>query len=189
MRFGARGPNSAVATACTTGAHAIGDAFRLIQNGYADAMICGGAEAAVTPLAIAGFAAMRALSTATTSRNVPAGRGIAIETASSSGKARGFWCSKRGNSRGSAERRCLPKSWVRDDRRCAPCDGAPAGWRGCRPGHGSRSRRCRPDAIGHPASQRARNIHSARRSRRSRGDRESVRRARSHMWRSPRRNP
>ena len=63
VRFGARGPNSAVATACTTGAHAIGDAFRLIQNGYADAMICGGAEAAVTPLAIAGFAAMRALST------------------------------------------------------------------------------------------------------------------------------
>jgi 3-oxoacyl-[acyl-carrier-protein] synthase II len=52
-----------VATACTTGAHAIGDAFRLIQNGYADAMICGGTEAAVTPMGIAGFAAMRALST------------------------------------------------------------------------------------------------------------------------------
>jgi 3-oxoacyl-[acyl-carrier-protein] synthase II len=62
VRFGAKGPNSAVATACTTGAHAIGDAFRLIQNGYADAMICGGTEAAVTPLGIAGFAAMRALS-------------------------------------------------------------------------------------------------------------------------------
>src|SRR5216683_6953390 len=63
VRFGAKGPNSAVATACTTGAHAIGDAFRLIQNGYADAMICGGTEAAVTPMGIAGFAAMRALST------------------------------------------------------------------------------------------------------------------------------
>jgi len=62
VRFGAKGPNSAVATACTTGAHAIGDAFRLIQNGYADAMICGGTEASVTPLGIAGFAAMRALS-------------------------------------------------------------------------------------------------------------------------------
>jgi 3-oxoacyl-[acyl-carrier-protein] synthase II len=62
VRLGAKGPNSAVATACTTGAHAIGDAFRLIQNGYADAMICGGTEAAVTPLGIAGFAAMRALS-------------------------------------------------------------------------------------------------------------------------------
>ena len=46
VRLGAKGPNSAVATACTTGAHAIGDAFRLIQGGYADAMICGGAEAA-----------------------------------------------------------------------------------------------------------------------------------------------
>jgi 3-oxoacyl-[acyl-carrier-protein] synthase II len=63
VRYGATGPNSAVATACTTGAHAVGDAFRLIQNGYADAMICGGTEAAVTPLGIAGFAAMRALST------------------------------------------------------------------------------------------------------------------------------
>ena len=62
VRLGAKGPNSAVATACTTGAHAIGDGFRLIQNGYADAMICGGTEAAVTPLGIAGFAAMRALS-------------------------------------------------------------------------------------------------------------------------------
>ena len=63
VRFGAKGPNSAVATACTTGAHAIGDAFRLIQNGYAEAVICGGAEAAVTPLGVAGFAALRALST------------------------------------------------------------------------------------------------------------------------------
>ncbi len=62
VRFGAKGPNSAVATACTSGAHAIGDALRLIQHGYADAMICGGTEASITPLGIAGFAAMRALS-------------------------------------------------------------------------------------------------------------------------------
>jgi 3-oxoacyl-[acyl-carrier-protein] synthase II len=63
VRWGAKGPNSAVATACTTGAHAIGDAFRIVQHGYADAMICGGTEAAITPLGVAGFASMRALST------------------------------------------------------------------------------------------------------------------------------
>ena len=62
VRLGAKGPNTAVATACTTGAHAIGDAFRMIQNDYADAMICGGTEASVTPLGVAGFSAMRALS-------------------------------------------------------------------------------------------------------------------------------
>ncbi len=63
IRTGAQGPNSAVATACTTGLHAVGDAFRLIQNGYADAMISGGTEAVVTPLAVAGFSSMKALST------------------------------------------------------------------------------------------------------------------------------
>ena len=63
IRYGARGPNSCPATACTTGLHAVGDAFRQIQYGAADAMIAGGAEAVITPLAFAGFAAMRALST------------------------------------------------------------------------------------------------------------------------------
>jgi 3-oxoacyl-[acyl-carrier-protein] synthase II len=62
IRTGAKGPNSATATACTTGAHAIGDSFRIIQRDDADVMICGGAEAAVTPMSIGGFAAMRALS-------------------------------------------------------------------------------------------------------------------------------
>jgi len=63
IRFGARGPNSAPCTACSSGAHAIGDAFRVISRGDADAMICGGSEAAVTPMGVGGFAAMRALST------------------------------------------------------------------------------------------------------------------------------
>ncbi len=63
IRFGARGPTSSVVTACATGNNCIGDAFRLIQRGDADAMIAGGAEAAVTPLCVAGFAASRALST------------------------------------------------------------------------------------------------------------------------------
>jgi 3-oxoacyl-[acyl-carrier-protein] synthase II len=63
IRTGARGPNSAPATACTTGLHAVGDAFRLIQHGYADAMITGGAEAVISPLAVAGFSVMKALST------------------------------------------------------------------------------------------------------------------------------
>ncbi len=63
IRYGAAGPNLTVATACTTGAHAIGESFRILERGDADVMICGGSEAAVTPLSVGGFAAMRALST------------------------------------------------------------------------------------------------------------------------------
>ena len=63
IRHNAKGPNSATATACSAGAHAIGDSFKIIQRGDADAMICGGAEAAITPMGVGGFAAMRALST------------------------------------------------------------------------------------------------------------------------------
>jgi 3-oxoacyl-[acyl-carrier-protein] synthase II len=63
IRHNAKGPNSATATACSAGAHAIGDSFKIIQRGDADAMICGGAESAITPMSVAGFAALRALST------------------------------------------------------------------------------------------------------------------------------
>ena len=63
IRWGAKGPNSATCTACSSSTHALGDSFRLIQRGDADVMICGGAEGAITPMGVGGFAAMRALST------------------------------------------------------------------------------------------------------------------------------
>lgn len=63
IRYGARGPNSATATACSASAHAVGDSFRIIERGDAEVMICGGTEAAITPMGIGGFAAMKALST------------------------------------------------------------------------------------------------------------------------------
>ena len=63
IRFGAKGPNSATCTACSASAHAVGDAFEIIRRGAADAMIAGGSEAAITPMGVGGFAAMRALST------------------------------------------------------------------------------------------------------------------------------
>jgi 3-oxoacyl-[acyl-carrier-protein] synthase II len=63
IRFGAKGPNSATCTACSASAHAIGDAFEIIKRGAADVMIAGGSEAAITPMGIGGFGALRALST------------------------------------------------------------------------------------------------------------------------------
>jgi 3-oxoacyl-[acyl-carrier-protein] synthase II len=88
IRFGAKGINYTTTSACSSGAHAVGEAMRLIRHGYQDAMICGGSEAAVTALGIGGFVAMRALSTrndsrrGTTSRPARAVPSIAIATAS-----------------------------------------------------------------------------------------------------------
>lgn len=70
IHTGAKGPNSCTVTACAAGSNAVGEAFRLIQHGYAQAMICGGTEAAITPLCVAGFASAKALST----RNQEPGR-------------------------------------------------------------------------------------------------------------------
>src|ERR1019366_10401964 len=63
IRYNAKGPNEATGTACTSSAHAIGDAYKIIQREDADVMICGGSEAAITSMGVGGFAAMRALST------------------------------------------------------------------------------------------------------------------------------
>jgi len=63
IRWGAKGPNSATCTACSSSAHAVGDSYKIISRCDADVMICGGAEAAITPMGVGGFAAMRALST------------------------------------------------------------------------------------------------------------------------------
>src|SRR5207244_12278338 len=63
IRFGAKGPNSATCTACSASAHAIGDAYEIIKRADADVMIAGGSEAAITPMRIGGFGALRALST------------------------------------------------------------------------------------------------------------------------------
>jgi len=91
IRSGAKGPNSATATACTTSAHSIGDSYRMIQRGDADAMICGGTEGAVTPMSIGGFAAMRALSTRNDEPERASRPGTATGTASWWAKAPASW--------------------------------------------------------------------------------------------------
>jgi 3-oxoacyl-[acyl-carrier-protein] synthase II len=104
IRTGAKGPNSATATACTTSAHSIGDSFRIIRYGDADVMICGGTEAAVTPMGIGGFAAMRALGTTTAMDSWWA-------------RAPASWCSKSMSTRAGAARRFWRRSWATACRR------------------------------------------------------------------------
>ena len=107
IRSGAKGPNSATATACTTSAHSIGDSFRLIQHNDADAMICGGTEACITPMGIGGFAAMRALSTRNDEPQRRRARGTRTAMGSWWAKAPESWCWKSWNSRAPAGRNIL----------------------------------------------------------------------------------
>ena len=87
IHFGAKGPNSSIATACAAGTHAVGDAYKIIQRGSADAMITGGMESVITPTCIAGFNAMKALST----RNADPQRGAANFEAGGSGRLWHEW--------------------------------------------------------------------------------------------------
>lgn len=88
MRFGAKGPNFATQSACATSSHAIGEACRHVSYGDADVMIAGGSEAAVSPMAMGGFANMQALSGATIHRLRPAVRSTPRVTGSCSAKGR-----------------------------------------------------------------------------------------------------
>ena len=110
IRYGAKGPNEATATACTTSAHAIGDAFSIIQRGDADVMIAGGTEAAITPMGVGGFAAMRALSTRNDDPEKACRPSTRTATALSSAKAPASSSSKSSSTPGRAAQRSSPKS-------------------------------------------------------------------------------
>jgi len=112
IRSGAKGPNSATATACTTSAHSIGDSFRMIQRGDADAMICGGTEACITPMGIGGFAAIAHFRRAMRSPNGRPGPGTLIATALWSVKAQPSWCWRNSKWRARETRAFCPKWWV-----------------------------------------------------------------------------
>jgi len=94
MRFGFKGPNIAIVTACTTGLHCIGEAGRMIEYGDADVMVAGGSEATVSPLGIGGFAAMRALSTRNDDPATASAPGTRTVMALYWVKALVFWCWK-----------------------------------------------------------------------------------------------
>ena len=87
IRYGYTGPNIAVVTACTTGNHNIGLAARMIQHGDADVMVAGGAELGTSPVTVAGFATMKALSTRNADPEAPAGLGTGTGTVSCSARA------------------------------------------------------------------------------------------------------
>ena len=110
IRLGAKGPNLATCTACAASAHAVGEAWEIVRRGAADAMIAGGSEAAITPMGVGGFTAMRALSTRNDDPNGRAGPSTGSGTGSWSARARASWCSRSTRRRGGAARAFTPKS-------------------------------------------------------------------------------
>ena len=117
MRFGAKGPNEATATACTTSAHSVGDSFRIIQHDDADVMIAGGSEAAITPMGVGGFAAMRALSTRNDDPEKASRPWDKDRDGFVMGEGAAFWCSKNSNT---------PKSVAQRSSRKLPAMACPA---------------------------------------------------------------
>lgn len=114
IRFGAKGPNTSAVTACATGNHNIGDAWRIIQRGDADAVIAGGVEATITPLAVAGFNAMKALSTRNAEPEKASGPSTKTGTGLSSGKAPGSSSWKNCSRPWTGERKFMRKSSAMD---------------------------------------------------------------------------
>ena len=177
IKYGAKGPNEATATACTSSAHSIGDAFRIIQRGDADAMIAGGAEAAITPLSVGGFAAMKALST----RNDDP-----THACRPFDKDRdGFVCGEGAGilileelSFAQAPRRPHPRRdhRLRHERRRLPHDRHGPGRRWLPPRHGGRSARRRYHAGQDRLRQRPRHLHCRRRRPGVAGHRKRLRR-------------
>ena len=110
IRFGAKGPNLATCTACAASAHAIGDACEVIRRGDADVMIAGGSEAAITPMGVGGFAAMRALSTRNDAPERASRPFDSTATGSSSARGRASWCSRNSGSRWLAAPGSTPRS-------------------------------------------------------------------------------
>ena len=138
MRFGAKGPNSSVVTACATGNHAIGDAMRIIQRGDADVMIAGGAEAIIIPLTFAGFCQMKAMShPQRRAGRARRARSTRTATASCAGRAAASCCSSRSSTPVARDARIYAEVVrLRDDRRRLPHDRAGSRGRRRRARHG-----------------------------------------------------
>lgn len=114
IRHGAKGPNLSTVSACASGTHSIGDAYRMIERGDADAMIAGGTESTITPLGIGGFNVMRALSTRNDDPQEPVARLIKIVMVSLWLKVPGWLFSKRWNPQSNVVHEFTPRFVVTD---------------------------------------------------------------------------